>query len=299
MQNANDTCVHVYSFVCVAISANKFLSHKWLTQPSIDDGSDKNATAWVYFHSYTYKFRLNHTGIFLSMKLNNEIFQREIANTNAELHRVHINTLRQPKSIKSKWRWIHCNAIRICFVNHEKLHIARACMCACDGISDASKMKWTQFIYQWNANIRCLPHYTHLHTNNRTSNKSVWNLYVRRLNFIRHRCARAFFILPCQAMPRLDTSSNILYKLCISHNAHTHILYIVQPHMKWESSRFLSSDFVQVRSSVSHTHNHVSIFPAMPLFPQRQFYRNGNFPQQNLYHKNHWRKSLNELKRKL
>ena len=92
---------------------------------------------------------------------------------------------------------------------------------------------------------------------------------------------------------------------------------MVQPHIQWKSRHFLSSDFMQVvlGSRIQSRSN----FPSNAIVPtetilskwkcSQQQQKKHTHTQQNVcvcvcvcvcvYHKNHWRKSLNELKRKL
>lgn len=148
---------------------------------------------------------------------------------------------------------------------------ARACWSVCDGISDANELKWNERnLYINEMQISAVYPIIHICMQTTELPISVWNLYMFRcLNFIRHRSVFAHSSL-CHA-----TSSSISYKSCIAQRA-----YIVQQHTKWTLSCFESSDARSECTLIPLACNHVSIFPALPLFPQRQFYRNGNFPQQ-------------------
>lgn len=232
--------------VCASLfPLNKFLSHKWLTQPSIDGGTDWKQLPYEFISIHTYKFVWITLGFFSQCSSVMRYFNVKLP-TPMQLHRVHINTLRQPKSIKSKWRWIYCNVIRICFVNlHEKWDTTRACVCAMAYPMQAERNERNLYISETQISVVYLIIDICIQTTELAI--SAWNLYVRRLNFIRHRCVRAFFILPCHIVKHII---QIMYRThahthCTSHN-HTYNKMRIQ-------SRSVFGFGASARSFVPHT----------------------------------------------
>lgn len=139
----------------------------------------------------------------------------------------------------------------------------------CDGISDASEMKWNECnLYISETQISVVYLIIHICIQTTELAISVWNLYVRRLNFIRHRCVRAHSSF-CHATHRQTYYTNY-----VSHTLYSHI-------------QNENPVIFCLRILCKCAHNHVSIFPAMPLCSRRD-----NFIEMEIFHNRNTTKSV-------